>query len=643
MFFFLGIQSAVAGSFVYPLDQIAKPSCRFSTWGTLDNGCKMTLPRIEGADYVKYKNNTDYRRIYSVLWEATYDYGWDVGYGSHGGVDISTSAGTPVRSIGDGEVVTAGWLAGWGNTVSIKHKLADGRYIWSNYAHLSKIFVSKGSIKAGATIGEVGNTGNSYGNHLHFQIDITDQFHPYYYVTCGKGKDPIDIVNKGLCQNYLTINTIDPIAFLESNGQFTTLEHLQEQTRIAPKIEQKSIKTREQIMDEEIEEFFRDHTLSVNIGVPGNNIEVGKSYTAKVNVMYRGKPFTGNLPAEGLMLSYDHAGVKLFPEIIIVIENGVREFKITGVKPGKYGISLRIGKRIFLTTTINVYKKSDMLYPKEAIMLNNSSIVLADEKLAAVVFRTKYASNQIDIPYSGRYILKSLTGKAKFCNVSHRTVRKCNASELVEELEFSYDDTYRGVLLANVIPLDYMPMSLVVVGKNSGKTYAKSKTDILVTNPNGIDKTYTYFTETISALKKGIMKPSSGYVLQDRELVGRQAKEMIRNSLAHLFLKAGDDKLKKEQIILKMKDFEARAVKIDDYKRISRAEFAGLVIGVIDGSPIVSTDKKWMDEAGEYKNMITTLRVRYNFAWKDQFAARYFQSNKGITVGESMYMIEKVL
>lgn len=107
LFFFLGIQSAVAGSFVYPLDQIAKPSCRFSTWGTLDNGCKMTLPRIEGADYVKYKNNTDYRRIYSVLWEATYDYGWDVGYGSHGGVDISTSAGTPVRSIGDGEVVTA--------------------------------------------------------------------------------------------------------------------------------------------------------------------------------------------------------------------------------------------------------------------------------------------------------------------------------------------------------------------------------------------------------------------------------------------------------------------------------------------------------------------------------------------------------
>jgi len=41
--------------------------------------------------------------------------------------------------------------------------------------------------------------------------------------------------------------------------------------------------------------------------------------------------------------------------------------------------------------------------------------------------------------------------------------------------------------------------------------------------------------------------------------------------------------------------------------------------------------------------MITTLRLRYDFVWKDQFAARYFQSDKSITIGESMYMIEKLL
>ncbi len=230
--------------------------------------------------------------------------------------------------------------------------------------------------------------------------------------------------------------------------------------------------------------------------------------------------------------------MKLFPETIIAIENGVREFQITGVKPGKYGISFKIGKKVFLTTTVNVYKKSEMINPDQAIIINNKAIVLADEKLTGVVFRTKYASNQIDMPYNGRYILKTTTGKAKFCNVSKRSIRKCSTNELVEELEFGYDDTYRGVLLANIIPLDYMPIGLVVLKKDSWKTIAKSSTEILVTNPNGIDKSYVYFPETINALKKPLIKPQSGYVLQDRELLGIQAKEIVRNALTFMFLKA---------------------------------------------------------------------------------------------------------
>lgn len=75
------------------------------------------------------------------------------------------------------------------------------------------------------------------------------------------------IVDRGLCRDFLTANTIDPIAFLE-NGTITTtaaVQMLQEKGKTAPKIEQKTIKTREQILDEEIEEFFKDHTLSVSL------------------------------------------------------------------------------------------------------------------------------------------------------------------------------------------------------------------------------------------------------------------------------------------------------------------------------------------------------------------------------------------
>lgn len=181
----------------------------------------------------------------------------------------------------------------------------------------------------------------------------------------------------------------------------------------------------------------------MSLGVPGNNIEVGKTYTARITVTENGKPFTGSLPGDGLILSYDSNGVRLFPDKIIAIENGTREFKISGLKVGRYGISFKIGKKIFLTTNVNVYKAAEMRAPTQALILANPSLLLAQEKIMAVVFRTKYGSNQIDIPYYGTYILKSLTGKAKFCNVSQRKVRKCAASEVVEELEFTYDDTYR--------------------------------------------------------------------------------------------------------------------------------------------------------------------------------------------------------
>lgn len=107
-------------------------------------------------------------------------------------------------------------------------------------------------------------------------------------------------MNQGLCRDWLTANTIDPIAFLE-NGTITTtaaIQVLQDKSKTTPKIEQKSIKTREQILDEEIVEFFKDHSLSVTLGIPGNNIEIGKTYTAQIYVNYRNKPFTGSLPAE---------------------------------------------------------------------------------------------------------------------------------------------------------------------------------------------------------------------------------------------------------------------------------------------------------------------------------------------------------
>jgi len=85
----------------------------------------------------------------------------------HNGLDFGIKVGTPVEATMDGKVTYAGWNnQGYGNLVIVE----NGDYK-TYYAHLSSIPVSVGdSVAAGTTIGLSGNTGNSTGPHLHYEI-----------------------------------------------------------------------------------------------------------------------------------------------------------------------------------------------------------------------------------------------------------------------------------------------------------------------------------------------------------------------------------------------------------------------------------------------------------------------------------------
>lgn len=98
----------------------------------------------------------------------------------HKGVDWACSIGTSVRASCGGRVVSAGWVNGYGNCITISH--SDGKQ--TRYAHLSKILVSSGSqVKQGEKIALSGNTGNSTGPHLHFEILVNGtQVNPLKYL-----------------------------------------------------------------------------------------------------------------------------------------------------------------------------------------------------------------------------------------------------------------------------------------------------------------------------------------------------------------------------------------------------------------------------------------------------------------------------
>jgi murein DD-endopeptidase MepM/ murein hydrolase activator NlpD len=84
----------------------------------------------------------------------------------HTGQDFSAPFGTPIRSVGDGKIISAGWDGSYGQKIVVLH--ADGTETW--YGHMSSFVRTGGFVKAGDVIGRVGSTGNSTGNHLHFEV-----------------------------------------------------------------------------------------------------------------------------------------------------------------------------------------------------------------------------------------------------------------------------------------------------------------------------------------------------------------------------------------------------------------------------------------------------------------------------------------
>lgn len=90
----------------------------------------------------------------------------------HYGVDFANSIGTPVVSAADGVVSYAAPFSTYGNVVMVTHNI-DGQTFTSLYAHLNNIGASVGqSVSKGQQIGTLGNTGNSTGPHLHFEIHV---------------------------------------------------------------------------------------------------------------------------------------------------------------------------------------------------------------------------------------------------------------------------------------------------------------------------------------------------------------------------------------------------------------------------------------------------------------------------------------
>jgi murein DD-endopeptidase MepM/ murein hydrolase activator NlpD len=102
-------------------------------------------------------------------YEYTSPYGMRLGR-FHAGIDLAAPEGTPYKAIHAGTVTQASYNGGYGNSITVKHD--DGSEIV--YAHSRRLLVKVGDkVNAGQVIGQVGNTGASYGTHLHVEVHVS--------------------------------------------------------------------------------------------------------------------------------------------------------------------------------------------------------------------------------------------------------------------------------------------------------------------------------------------------------------------------------------------------------------------------------------------------------------------------------------
>jgi len=130
-----------------------------------DAGIRARLAATQGAT-----DTTPSARglIWPVSGPVTSPFGYRWGR-LHAGIDIGVPYGTPIHAAASGTVVLAGWTGGYGNYTCIDH----GGGMATCYGHQSSYAVSGGAqVSQGQVIGYVGNTGHSFGAHLHFEVRI---------------------------------------------------------------------------------------------------------------------------------------------------------------------------------------------------------------------------------------------------------------------------------------------------------------------------------------------------------------------------------------------------------------------------------------------------------------------------------------
>lgn len=638
--FFFCFHFISEANFIYPIQQMSKVECRFQEFSTLWSECKMDLPILTPENYTTYKNDSSlYRRVYTVLWGSTYNYGWDVGNGWHGWVDIATAKWTPVYSISDGDVVFAGNQTGWGNVVKIRHKV-NGNIIYSNYAHLSKVWVKTwDTLKIGAKIWEVWSTGNSTGNHLHFQIDLSSPYTwPWYWQNCW-GYNYSTIVNTWVCFDELKKNTLDPLAFLASGWAIIN----NSQTPILPPV---NMLTREEIMKIEVDDFLKQYSLDITSKDLGWNIWVGKRWTFEISVILKRnkKPYQWSLPYE-MNFKFDSKKLDIFPVGILQIDQWKRTFQVTPKVAGRLSFDVYIWEIFIQRISLGGIENTKSAQIKSSRFYLSSKQVLWDIKKWIIIFRDQYGSQLIWVPYEGTFTLLSKDNSLSFCikhvpdisQLGYIYNTHCSQEDFTNKVDFTYNNSFQWLLLINYKTSKVWNAILEIQNSLWEKIGTKN---ISGTLPKDISPMISYYDEIVHFLKNWLSSwGRSGYFQPNNSLTKEDGINILTS---YLKSEANNCISQVCKNIINQKFSQLKKESNSRFEYFTRWEYIQILWKYIDISEYTKKDfVLFRDINWNLQKLVTNIFK--NDTWKDEFGKnKYFQPDKIITRSEAAFLITKL-
>lgn len=414
------------------------------------------------------------------------------------------------------------------------------------------------------------------------------------------------------------------------------------------KIERSNLKTREDIEKQEIEDFLSQNSISTSLTNISWNIKKWWSIDLNISISRKykdKKEFIWNTPWDiSFKLSNDF--VDIFPKKIFYFENWERNISLKWVKIGKTKLEIYLANKLIKTYNLNIYDWSKEIYPESSSIILNKKVTLWETNNWIIVFKDSKNKNLIDIEYWSSFKIK-WNSNTKIClkkwtnkNIKEAFLEKCNKEDFLEEVNFSYKDSSRGLLMFDYI-VEWKWWKIEIL--NNYKNISLGQKNIESQNPKWLDKSYVYSEDIVSLLWKWLKNSVKKWnFMQEQLLSNIDTYDWIKYLLKDIEKNTKNTKLK---LSAKEKLRELEKEDRTKTKQLSRWEFLDITYKyfILNTNKINTSKLKIYKDLNENLNKKAAIAFWEKITWKDQFWDKYFQVNKNISRWEAAFFLNKTL